>query len=360
MYITELSIGTPPQHFRAVLELCFDGIFVPSVDCRDEECHDGHNLYNASESSTFKDNNLTCAVRYGGVQTYGSVVTDSAWIGDMEVKEQTFEAADRLWTVPGYWYDVFDGVLGLGQHYVNDQFSTLLATSFLRNIVKQETLDRNIFALKLPQSEDEPGDLMFGAVDKDLYVGDLITLPLTDRRFDDSRTDLMAYGGWQTAIQAISFGPSTDNASGLSINLPNHVAVLATNNGGTQLSNSIADMLNLHLNISQYDGNPYQMSCDKIGILPNLTFTFDAAQQRQVTLEPKDYMVPVTDIVWLSNHPSPALEKVSCVLPFSQWEPDVPEFVLLGNSFLKGVYTVVDLDQDTVSCKFSPWLYTIA
>lgn len=134
-YFGEIAIGTPPQKFTVVMDTGSSNLWVPSTRCNSIACW-LHRRFDASASSTFKENGTEFAIQYGTGSLKGVISNDVVHIGDLDVKKQDFgESVEE----PGITFAVgrFDGIMGLGydniavQHVVPPFYNMINVFSFV-------------------------------------------------------------------------------------------------------------------------------------------------------------------------------------------------------------------------------------
>jgi hypothetical protein len=95
-------------------------------------------------------------------------------LGDLQICEQVFQQALRITGQPSYDDPIIRGIFGLASPLSNS--STPGFVSPVANAVLQGNLKSNLFALKL----SEPGELMMGDVNRELFCGEISWFPLSN------------------------------------------------------------------------------------------------------------------------------------------------------------------------------------
>jgi saccharopepsin len=107
-----VSLGTPPQDFKVVLDTGSSNLWVPSSKCNSIACF-LHAKFDSSASSTYKANGSEFEIRYGSGSLSGFVSSDALDFAGLKIKNQLFAEATEE---PGlaFAFGRFDGILGLG------------------------------------------------------------------------------------------------------------------------------------------------------------------------------------------------------------------------------------------------------
>ena len=192
-------------------------------------------------------------------------------------------------------------------------------------IVSHGLLDENIFGLRLPSDDNTGGELTLGGTNKDSYIDKLVTIPTT------TETDPWLRGKWTVEARSAWLGDGgTVNRS-----LSGYSAFFASGYPFIDLPRSLAvDVLKL---IDAKPGNSLVLTvpCSRRDTLPDLTLQLNNAN---ITLTAFDYTIKDGGecAVMIDGH--------------QEHEGEKP-YLRLGSSFLKGLYSVFDIDRKTVGCK---------
>jgi len=307
-YFSEITIGTPPQTFKVVLDTGSSNLWVPSSECGSIACY-LHTKYDSSSSSTYKKNGTSFEIRYGSGSLSGFVSQDVMTIGDLKIKDQIFAEATEE---PGlaFAFGRFDGILGLGY----DTISVNKIPPPFYNMIDQGLLDEPVFAFYLSDTNNgDDSEATFGGVDKSHYTGKITTIPLRRKAY------------WEVDLDAITFGDSTAE-------LENTGVILDTGTSLIALPTTLAELLNKEIGAKKGYNGQYTIECEKRDSLPDMSFTLSG---HEFAITPYDYILEVQG---------------SCISSFMGM--DFPEPVgplaILGDAFLRKWYSVYDVGKDTV------------
>ncbi|KAL2360145.1 Vacuolar protease A [Blastomyces dermatitidis] len=308
-YYSEITIGTPPQTFKVVLDTGSSNLWVPSSECGSIACY-LHNKYDSSTSSTYQKNGSEFAIRYGSGSLSGFVSQDTVRIGDLTIKSQLFAEATNE---PGlaFAFGRFDGILGLGY----DTISVNKIPPPFYEMVNQGLLDEPVFSFYLGDAniEDDDSEAVFGGINKDHYTGELVMIPLRRKAY------------WEVDLDAITFGKETAQLETTGVILDTGTSLIA-------LPSTLAELLNKEIGAKKSFNGQYTIDCTKRDGLPDLTFTLTG---HNFTIGPYDYILEVQG---------------SCISSFMGM--DFPEPVgplaILGDAFLRRYYSVYDMGNHSV------------
>ena len=218
---SEISIGTPPQTFKVVLDTGSSNLWVPSMECGSIACY-LHTKYDSSASSTYKKNGSEFEIRYGSGSLSGFISRDTLQIGDIIIKNQDFAEATQE---PGlaFAFGRFDGIMGLGY----DSISVNKIVPPFYNMIAQGLLDEPVVSFYLGSTnngDDDESEAMFGGVNKNHYTGKMTKIPLRRKAY------------WEVDLDAITFGDATAE-------LDNTGVILDTGTSLIALPSTLAELL---------------------------------------------------------------------------------------------------------------------
>ncbi|KAI0098172.1 aspartic peptidase domain-containing protein [Nemania sp. FL0031] len=307
-YFSEISIGTPPQDFKVILDTGSSNLWVPSQSCGSIACF-LHSKYDSSSSSTYKKNGTEFEIRYGSGSLSGFVSQDDVTIGDLKIKAQDFAEAT---SEPGlaFAFGRFDGILGMGF----DRLSVNGIVPPFYQLINQKLIDEPVFAFYLnSESGSDDSEVVFGGVDKDHYTGKITEIPLRRQAY------------WEVDFDAISFGDETAE-------LDNTGVILDTGTSLIALPTQLAELLNKEMGAKKGYNGQYSIDCAARDSLPDVTFKLSGYD---FSITPYDYVLEVSG---------------SCISTFMGM--DFPEPVgplaILGDAFLRKWYSIYDVGKGTV------------
>jgi hypothetical protein len=284
----------------------------------------------------------TVELSYYLLDTRGRVGYDSLHIRRWTVPQQGFEEAPYWSSWYPSWWNPLESVLGLARLPPRKSHSNMKEKNPLRTLIEREMLDRNMFALTLPRSDAEIGELILGGSDE-RYAKSAISVPITNV-LENTPNDVvyfLASCGWQVEVSAISLGSTPDDKPPLHLSLDGWTAIVSNSADYISVPVDIGRQILRHLNME--DGE--DIDCGELDYnVPELTVFFGASGA--ITLNARQYFMEIQD----------QQKGTRCVLVFSNWyfngSPDNSKgWIILGSPFLTHLHSVFDLDQNTISCK---------
>jgi len=306
-YFSEITLGTPPQTFKVVLDTGSSNLWVPGASCTSIACF-LHSKFDASASSTYKANGSEFAIHYGSGSLEGYVSQDTLTIGDLTIKHQDFAEATKE---PGltFAFGKFDGILGLAY----DTISVNHITPPFYNAIDQGLLDEKLFTFRLGASEEDGGEAVFGGIDDSHYTGKITYVPIRRK------------GYWEVELESVTFGDDE-------LELDNTGAAIDTGTSLIVLPTTIAEMLNSEIGATRSWNGQYTLPCDKVPSLPDFTFFFGG----------KPYPISGSDYILNVNN--------NCISAFTGMDINLPggDLWIVGDVFLRKYFTVYDLSKNAV------------
>ncbi|KAK2763991.1 hypothetical protein FQN54_009610 [Arachnomyces sp. PD_36] len=303
-YITRVSFGSQDQGMWMLLDTGAANTWVMGADCMSDSCSQ-HDTFDDESSTTFSTTGEEWDVEYGSGEVAGISAKDNVTLGELEIVMEfgiANEASDDFLSYP------MDGILGLGRTDKNAQGTPAV----MEALSAAGLIEANILGVNLPRGADgvTDGQITFGDVDTEKFTGDIVyasTLPDFDLwviPVDDAGVDDTA-GGFTNKQALVDTGSSF-------ILLPE------------------ADMVALHSLIpgSEAVNDEFIVPCSTTAML-------------QFTISGTTFDVATVDYIAASDGSSDMCSTNIKPLP----EYYGPNMWLLGDVFLKNVYSVFDFDQ---------------
>ncbi|CAG8983728.1 hypothetical protein HYALB_00006297 [Hymenoscyphus albidus] len=299
-YFVQASLGSDGTPVYFLLDTGAGTSWVMGPSCNTDSCRN-HNSFGGANSKTFKDLNIPFSIHYGSGNVNGTMGEDTIAMAGFKITTSLGIAA---YASDDFNHFPIDGILGLSLAKGN-------TPHFWESLAASRALKANLFGLHINRNADGPNDgvITFGDVDTTRFTGDIKYYPIAGNTESD----------WALALGNVGIGNSQAGVTG-------RVAYIDT--GTSFIFGPPEDVKKLHALVpgaSSSDGSTWTVPCDTKSSA-SVTFGTDT-----YNISPKDWVSPVVDGVCTSN-----IYGVS-VVDEKSW--------LIGDTFLKNVYSVFDYDK---------------
>jgi len=304
-YFAVVKFGSASTPLYLLLDTGASTTWVMGPSCTTNACQT-HDSFGTGDSTTLRTTTEPFEVAYGAGNVNGTLASDSVSIAGM-MFQMTFGIAN--YTSSDFQNFPIDGILGLS-------LAKSSTPSFVQTLVASKALKSNLFGMSLNRASNGPntGEINFGAPDTSKYSGNLNYFPVSSN----------GEGDWAIPMGNVGFGNTQSGITGK----------LAYIDTGTSYIFCPPDQAATFYGIvpgskilSTGTTVTYSVPCDTTTVL---TFTFGSATYSVLA---KDWIGPEVNGVCTGNVYGHAV---------------VPDAWLLGDTFLKNVYTVFDIDQNRV------------
>nr|QCC30103.1 secreted aspartic protease [Rhodotorula taiwanensis] len=310
LWAGRISIGTPAQSFLMDFDTGSSDLWVPSSQCTTSACS-GKNKYSASSSSTSQaqsGNQLN--VQYGdGSTASGPVYSDSVTVGGLTATGQTFGTATTL--TGNFGSSPSDGLVGMAY----PALSQLGVSPFFNTLWSEGHVARDVFSFRLAAGNSAPSELYLGGLNSNKYVaGTTGYTPVISQTYWAINTNVQVNG------QSVS-GLGTLNAIA---DTGTTLIVVPTSDAQTFWSSVPG--------AAPYSGGGgyYTFPCNSA---PSVTFQFPGSSTK--------WPVPYLNLGTVSYGSN------QCVGAIVGQDSGLNAWIL-GDSFLKGVYSTFDFANNRV------------
>ncbi|KAK0634996.1 aspartic peptidase domain-containing protein [Bombardia bombarda] len=306
-YFLQVKYGTDEETLYMLLDTGAGNTWVMGPTCKSKAC-EMHNSFGPGDSTTLKQTETDFSIIYGTGNVAGVLANDTVSIAGLKTV-MSFGIANE--TTSDFEHFPFDGILGLGM-------SKGATDNFLELAKKEGILTSSIFSVSLGRASDwiNTGQITFGGVDTAKYVGDITyssipkeanddwAVPMGEPSYDGKKAGLPSLLGYIDTGSSFVFGPSS-NVTAF------HKLITGA--------------------VSKDNNTSFEVPCDT---KTPVTFSFGGVT----------YSVPSQD--WVAEVGENRCE--SNIIGHEAMEGAW----LLGDVFLKNVYTVFDGDHISDRCPY--------
>ncbi|PYH77178.1 putative aspartic-type endopeptidase [Aspergillus uvarum CBS 121591] len=304
-YFAVVKIGSEAQEFYLMLDTGGTNSWVFSSDCTTKACS-MHDTFDATTSSSINVTTTEWSVGYGSGSASGVLATDNVTLADVEVQFTFGLATNASNNFESY---AMDGILGFGRS--ND--TAYNTATFMDAVADQKNFDSNVvgFALSRTKSGEKDGTVTIGGVDKDKYTGEI------------SYTDTASESGnyWRIPVDDVY-------VNGDACDFTDKSAIIDTGTSYAMLPSKDAKTLHALIPDATAYGDYFLLPCNSTA---KVQVAFSGVNY---TISPEDYIG--------SEYNS------SCISTIVSYDLFGDDIWLLGDVFLKNVYTVFDFDASRV------------
>lgn len=347
LHAVNISIGNPPQVFRAVLDFGDSELVIPSIPTpgNDPVPH----RYNSFLSETYRQNGTSIVTSQLWNLYRGNLSQDDFHLSEIQISGMLFQEAPEMrhrQECGGMCDLPYDTILPLTPFNASFEHNFM---SPLARLVQNEVLDENVFSLRLsrgpthdsgwlllgarPSPEDgyDPEDSFKTITASDLPIPELPYF--TPHQPGDAQGDR-----WKFQIDSFSFGDYPNIHK--EYTKPT-VAVVEVFQPFIGLPNTMWEAINEVLGADTW-GSMAWFNCSMRDELPDVTIVLAG---ETFVLTAYDYSLEQ----WDDESMEGMMYCMNAFLPVLEEEQEV---VLLGSAFLRPLITVWHLEERTMNCKW--------
>lgn len=352
-YYTNISVGTPPQVQTVILDTGSSDLYLDSrssTACTESRadlnsCRGG--TYDTGASSTYKttiEGGFNTSFGDGSTAT-GDFGTDVVQIGDVTLQNVQLGVARDVESTTGYAI----GLMGVG--YSFNEASERVYPNMPEVLKDAGAINSRLYSVFLNDFGAATGTILFGGIDTSKYTGQLHTLNCIGQpvqasddeviylvyEFVVAVTGLNASVSGKTTSYFSNGDPTGQDGDSLQVLLDTGSAAWTV---PTRLYNDIASSIP---NLDRYGNLPCSSQSSDISL------SIEFGGQVTIDVPLRELVVPVYDAATnVQNTTSDGEPLCTFMLSPGETSQDQP-FLTLGDSILRSMYVVFDLDNGQVS-----------
>ncbi|BGP00205.1 Cathepsin D [Rhodotorula toruloides ATCC 204091] len=313
-YYGPIGIGTPAQSFDVIFDTGSADLWVPS-----SKSSTSHSKFNTGSSSTIETSSAEWDITYGTGSSQGFLARDVVQLGGQSIPKQIFALADT--SAPVVESLPSDGICGLA-------FSTIAtsgAPTVFENAITEKIVSNPYFGFYLQRASDLTsaskgtiggGELCFGCADSAKYTGQLNYVPVSAQSYWEIPADGISVDG--QVVSGTKMSAAIDTGTTL-IYVPTAVAnALYSKIGGKAVSGG---------------GGQYHVPC--VSTFGSIGLSFGG----------QTYNIPLADVFLGYASASTTSECILGILAQDMYDADGNAVAIVGDLFLKTVYSVFSYSQ---------------
>jgi len=308
-YFSVMKFGSPGRDMYMLLDTGSANTWVMGSSCSSPACQ-VHNTFGHSNSDTLNLTQTPFSLAYGTGQVQGTMASDMVSFANYSLElgfGMATSASDDFLNYP------MDGILGLGRTASED----LGVETLMDTLVAQEGLQSKIIGIHLNRASDgtKDGQITFGGVDSSKFKGKL------------GYTNAVNQDTWEIPLD----DSGVDNKG---VGFAGKSAIIDTGTSYWLAPPGDADALHALIPGSYHNGETFLVPCSTTA---HVFITFSGVKY---TISPKDYV--------RSGAGASASADAMCYSNIIGHQAYGPNQWILGDIFLKNVYTVFDFDHARV------------
>ncbi|MCJ1243329.1 hypothetical protein MMC30_000526 [Trapelia coarctata] len=328
-YYANISIGTPPQPIRVVIDTGSSDLWVlPSTSdlCFNETLCAMSGTYSVNSSSTYKyiDSNFMIQYRDGSSAS-GDFITDTLTIGDVKVPNLQMGLGYFSFSPMNMWG------IGYPRNEATDFYPNTPFQMILAGVIKAPA-----YSLWLNDQNSGTGSILFGGVDSARYTGSLQTLDVVPAIPDDPAS----YYNLQVNLSSMSTTKDGQTVAVTSVDLPAPV-ILDSGSTSSYLPDTLVQTIYTTFG-AKFDATESKAFCPCSLASSSSTIDFRFLG--------KTINVPIREFVRQPSalDPLPDGETGACKFDLRPTGYPPGAFVL-SDSFLRSAYVVFDLNNNQIA-----------